>query len=127
MSNWWANKLGTPQAPVQPQVPQVPQQPAYRAPSYTPPPPMVNPELEGHVIPESAYSGRCPNCSSGNYGKTTPEAKARCYDCGYPIQQSGSGLGRGISIPGASGGPSTPAKQVSTSNNFNPGTIIGRI
>jgi hypothetical protein len=56
----------------------------------------------------------------------TPEARARCYDCGYPIQQSGSGVGRGIQSGQPSGGPAAPARQVAT-GGFNPTTIIGHI
>ena len=121
-NNWWANKLGAPQQPQQ-TVWDAPSAPPVQRPAV----PYVSPELQGRAMPESAAaSSRCPNCGSGNYGKTSPEAKARCYDCGYPIQQSGSGLGRGIST-GGGGGAVVPAKQVSTSNNFNPGVIIDRI
>jgi hypothetical protein len=144
MSNWWADKLGTPRQPQQqPQQPRLPEQqvpvvqpgmtPQY--PGYTPnqgyPPvtqqPTYNPELAGHTLPASATdASRCPNCSSGNYGKmpSMPEAKARCYDCGYPIQQSGSGM-PGVRVP--TNGNTQAAKQLSTQNNFNPGTIVDRI
>lgn len=139
MSNWWADKLGTPRQPQQ--QPRLPEQqvpvtnpgvtPQY--PGYTPnqgyPPvtqqPPYNPELVGRTLPASAVNAsRCPNCSSGNYGKMTAETAARCYDCGYPIQQSGSGM-PGVRIP--TNGNTEAAKQVSTANNFNPGTIVDRI
>lgn len=130
MSNsWWADKLGTgqpqgqrPATPVQPTyVPQV-QNPAYPAQT---PQQMLNPELAGHRLPPSAASGNCPNCGSGNYGGTA-ETKARCYDCGYPIQQSGSGT-PGVRIPNAGSGAVEAAKQLNTANNYNPGQIIDRI
>jgi len=140
MSNsWWADKLnnGQPQAPryVPPTAPVQPVQPGITTPypTYTPnqgyppvsQPATYNPELDGHRLPASATSpSRCPNCSSGNYGRSTPETAARCYDCGYPIQQSGSGM-PGMRIP--SNGSTQAAKQVSTANNFNPGTIVDRI
>lgn len=117
MSDWWSKKL----ANTQPQTTQAPIQST---------PPVVQPEPRTHTpsgnrLPESAaLASRCPNCSSGNYGKVSPEAKARCYDCGYPIQQSGSGA-PGVRVP--TEGPVQPAKQISTSNNFNPTTIIGRV
>lgn len=59
-----------------------------------------------------AQAARCPGCSSENYGGPAGYQQ-RCYDCGYPIQQSGSGLGKGIISQGAkSAGPVTPALQV---------------
>jgi hypothetical protein len=121
MSNsWWANKLGTQQPqqaqnylpPVSPQAPMVPQQQAPQ---------------QGQRLPNSATSyDRCPNCASGNYGKMPgfPEAKARCYDCGYPIVQSGTGM-PGMHIP--SNGNTVAATQINTANNFNPNVIVDRI
>jgi hypothetical protein len=35
-------------------------------------------------------------------------------------------MGKGVSQQGG-GGPATPARQISTANNFNPQTIIGKI
>lgn len=140
MSNsWWADKLGNgqPQTPryVPPTPPAQPVQPGYTQPyqGVTPntayPPvtqqPYIDPSLEGHKLPASAMApSRCPNCSSGNYGKMTPETAPRCYDCGYPLQQSGSGM-PGVRVP--TNGNTEAAKQVSTANNFNPQTIVDRI
>ena len=120
-SSWWANKLGS-QTPARTESPSVPPAPSY--PAQTPQPPAVNPELENRRLPASATSPeRCPNCASGNYGRTTPESRARCYDCGYPIVQSGSGI-PGVRVP--SEGPTQAAKQVGT-GGFNPTTIVDRI
>ena len=131
MSNsWWADKLGNGQAPAQ--RPAAPAQPIYTQqpvnpgyPAQTPQQPYVNPELAGRRLPPSASSGNCPNCGSGNYGGTA-ETKPRCYDCGYPIQQSGSGT-PGVRIPNAGSGAVAAAKQLNTGNNYNPGQIIDRI
>ena len=49
--------------------------------------------------------------------------RARCYDCGYPIMQSTSG----VSAVNNDGGKPTPAVQVHGINNFQPGEIVGRI
>lgn len=119
-SNWWANKLGgTPQT--QPQQ----QQPTY--PATTPQPVYLPPDVRDHRLPASATeASSCPGCGSGNYGRTSPEAKARCYDCGYPLVQSGSGMGKGITGGPSASGPATPAKQIAT-GGFNPQTIVGRI
>jgi hypothetical protein len=117
--------MGTPQqAPASPTPPYTPPQPA----PYNPVPQQPVPGEAPQRLPDSAQtSSRCPGCGSGNYGKSAmaPEAKARCYDCGYPVVQSGSGVGTGISQ--ANGGPAIPAKQISTANNWNPQGIIGHI
>jgi hypothetical protein len=118
-NNWWANKLGTPAPQQSTPAPQyVAPQPAQYAP---PAQPQYPPSHQ--TQPQAA---RCPGCGSGNYGGATPESRARCYDCGYPIQQSASGAGTGIVGQGGSGGPATPATQVAT-GGFNPTTIIGHI
>lgn len=124
MSNsWWTSKLGgsQPQTPSYPayQPPVQPQAAPYQAPQ--------QPQQGAPRLPASAMSSSyCPNCASGNYGSTTPESRARCYDCGYPIVQSASGT-PGIRVPGANGGSVEATKQISTQNNFNPGTFIGKI
>ena len=122
-NNWWATKLG-----VQPAAPAAPAPtPPYTPPTPTPYNPSPQQVPEQPRLPQSATTAsRCPGCGSGNYGSIDPAIKARCYDCGYPIQQSGSGTGTGVSGPQASG-PATPARQISTANNFNPQGIIGRI
>jgi len=75
-------------------------------------------------------SGACPECRSGNYMKVGsiatqngPQDAWRCYDCGYPKVQSGSGAG-GVNIPSA--GPTQKAFQVPT-GGWNPTTIIGKL
>ena len=115
-SNWWSNKLGTTPQPQQPNMPQ--QQPVYQQPTQQP----QSYPTSQQTVP---MTPRCPGCNSGNYGGTA-ESRPRCYDCGYPIQQSGSGAGTGIVGQGGGGGPATPATQVPT-GGFNPTTIIGRL
>jgi hypothetical protein len=111
-SNWWANKLGTTPAPI-PTATQLPQQPMYQPqpqqPQYTPP----------------VASNNCPGCGSGNYS-AAGGGRARCYDCGYPIQQSGSGMGKGIVSGPQPTGPVQAAVQVA-SGGWNPTTIIGKL
>lgn len=123
-SNWWANKIG---APVPNQVPSTP--------PYSPPQPQpFNPGVPQSPLPESQprlpesaqTSSRCPGCGSGNYGKSAmaPEARARCYDCGYPVVQAGTGMN---GVGNSANGPAQPSRQVSTANNYNPQGIIGHI
>jgi hypothetical protein len=119
-NNWWAQKLGS-----------QPQQPATPQPQYVAPQPAQYAQPQQPTYPPSqqtqAQAARCPGCGSGNYGGATPESRPRCYDCGYPIQQSGSGVGTGIvGQGGQSSWPATPATQVPT-GGFNPTTIIGHI
>ena len=117
MSNdWWQKKMGAPtpqQQPVQMPAQTQTQQPTQQQPSY--------PQTQK----ASAPTPRCPSCSSANYVGSA-ETRARCYDCGYPIQQSGTGT-PGIRNPNTASGPVEPAKQINTQNNFNPQTIIGHI
>ena len=122
-SNWWAGKIGTPVSTNQPTPPYTPPAPA----PYNPIPQPPAPQQTTRTPEASSAASRCPGCGSGNYGRSqmAPEAKARCYDCGYPVVQSGSGVGTGIQQPG--GGPATPARQISTANNWNPQGIIGHI
>jgi hypothetical protein len=117
-SSWWANKLGT-QQPAQPARTMQPTQPAQVQQPNPVPPQQYNTPPVNYTPAE-----RCPGCGSGNYGGATPEARKRCYDCGYPIQQSGSGS-FGVQGP-RSQGPTQPAKQVA-SGGFNPTTIIGKL
>lgn len=116
-SNWWAKKLNTPIPQQQPQY-VAPQPATYAQPSQASYPPSQQ------MTPQAP---RCPGCGSGNYGGATAESRPRCYDCGYPIVQSGTGVGRGIIGQGSSdAGPATPAKQVQT-GGWNPTTIIGKL
>lgn len=119
MSDWWARKLNAPQQPQQPQpratVPLQQPQPQYQAtqPQYPP-------------SESIRMSPRCPGCGGSNY-MGAEGTRPRCYDCGYPIQQSGSGVGAGIVTPTVkSDGPTQAAKQVD-SGGWNPTTIIGKL
>ena len=122
-NNWWANKLGTPQQPAQAQPPlaPVPQQYTPQQPAY----PQQPTQIQYPPSQQIQTTPRCPGCGSGNYA-SLEGAKARCYDCGYPLQQSGSGLGKGIVGGPKASGPVQPARQV-PSGGFNPQTIIGHI
>jgi len=130
-SDWFAKRMGAPVQPapsyVQPPMAPVPQQFTPQNPSY---PTQQEVQPQQHQRPMTS-SRNCPGCGSGNYAKVGNSASQggsfevfRCYDCGYPVQQTGSGIG---STGGtAAGGPAIPAKQVPT-GGFNPTTIIGHI
>jgi ribosomal protein S27AE len=125
-SNWWANKLGgapssTPTPAVTPPTGNV-----YRA---TPGAPntQVNYDPNQDQLVTKAQSARasdrCPACYSGNYMASPAGGRMRCYDCGYPIVQQGSGL----SGTGTGNGPVVASKQVGQNGGFNPTTIVGRL
>jgi len=111
-SNWWANKLGAAPTPI-PTATQPPQQPVYQP----------QPQQPQYIPPVA--SNNCPGCGSGNYS-AAGGGRARCYDCGYPIQQSGSGMGKGIVSGPQPTGPVQAAVQVET-GGWNPTTIIGKL
>lgn len=125
MSNadWWAKKLGNSQPAQQgrpsamPPMPQS-QQPMVQMPAFQQ---QANPAEKAQSARQTAT---CPECGSGNY-MAVANAAARCYDCGYPIQQSGSRYG---SLTGATvEGSAKQAAGNDTTNNYNPQGIIGSI
>ena len=125
MSNadWWAKQLNTqpaaqpPARPInnpmpssqQPMTPyQAPQQPA---------PPLSKAQ-------SASQTQLCPECGGNNY-MSVQNAAPRCYDCGYPISQSGSRYG---SLTGAKvEGSAKAARGNDIASNWNPQGIIGRI
>ena len=127
-NDWWAAKLGG-QKPTTTSTPATSPSPGnvYRA---TPGAPntQVNYDPNQDQLVTKAQSARtsdrCPGCGSGNYMSSPAGGRPRCYDCGYPIVQAGTGAG----MPsGSSSGPTTAAKQVNQSGGFNPNVIVDRI
>lgn len=127
MSNWWADKLGTQPAPRQQGAPTSPLPNVRYVPEGTvhSTPVTYDPSADQLVQKSQAakQSERCPGCNSGNYFAPPGMTRNRCYDCGYPIVQSGTGAG----FPSGNSGPATPAKQMSQGNGFNPTVIVDRI
>lgn len=121
-ADWWAKKLsgGTPSAPVGRPDP-TPAMP----PSQQPMTPMPVFQPQTTKAQSAAMAATCPDCGSGNFMAPTPQIAPRCYDCGYPIQQSGSRFGglAGAHVEGAA----KAAAGNDTTNNWNPQGIIGRI
>ncbi len=121
-ANWWANKLG--QQPAQQSRPaDIPMPPSQQPMTpYVAPQPMVNQNVS--KAQSASQTQSCPNCSSSNY-MSVGGAKLRCYDCGYPLEQSGSRYG---SLTTAKvEGSTKSARGNDVTNNFNPQQIIGRI
>lgn len=120
-ANWWANKLGQQQPAQQPRPVNMPMPPSQQPMTpYTPP--VANPNVS--KAQSALQNQSCPNCASNNY-MSVAGAKLRCYDCGYPLEQSGSRYG---SLTGAKvEGSAKSARGNDSTNNFNPQQIIGRI
>jgi len=123
-NDWWTKKLNT-----QPSVPSVPptspRQPVpYRYAPASNVPVEYDPNADQTVTKaQSARQvDRCPGCNSGNYMAPQGTNLRRCYDCGYPLVQSGTGTG----IP-TDGAPAKPAKQPAVGSGFNPQTIVERL
>jgi hypothetical protein len=120
-ADWWAKKLAqtTPQAP--PRSDGVLPAP----PSQQPLAPMPNFQPQTTTRAQSAnQTSACPDCGSANY-MSVANAAPRCFDCGYPLEQSGSRYG---SLAGAHvEGSAKSSKGNDPTNNWNPQGIIGRI
>lgn len=127
MSNWWANRLqsqGGPQSRTRPtNLPARQQRPQYQ--QQPPPPPEEEPApvqpSSQRRPPSSMQDDHCPSCGSGNYMAAPGSNYHRCYECGYPIVQSGTGVG-GVKTDGTV----KKATQVE-GGGYRPSTIIGRV
>jgi len=119
-ADWWAKQLGT--QPAQAARPADMPMPPSQQPmtTYTPPQPQVQ-QTKAHSANQTQM---CPNCSGNNY-MAVANAAPRCYDCGYPLEQSGSRYGSltGAKVEGSAKG----AIGNDTASNWNPQGIIGRI
>jgi hypothetical protein len=131
-NSWWAARAGgAPLPPLQP----APQVPLNRPPGqYGGLPVQYNAQEDTLTAQSKAAATRnahpttCPNCAGGNYVKVGTGANERgsfdvmrCYDCGFPLLQTGSGA-----TTSRGSGPATPAQQP-VSGGWNPSTIVDRI
>lgn len=124
MTDFWSRRLGGTSPPMgnSTATPSAlhPQLPVTH--NWSPPPatPQGNPKA-----PSSLSNRSCPECASSNYTGGQGSTMTRCYDCGYNPrfgQQSGAG-----GLPADKSSPARAARQVSTENNYQPMTVIGRI
>jgi len=124
-ADWWAKQLGAqPQAPQQ--VPVAAPRPANNPmpPSQQPMTQFQQPQQPASRAQSASQTASCPECGGTNY-MSVQKAAARCYDCGYPISQSGSRYG---SLTGAKvEGSAKSAMGNDTQSNWNPQGIIGRV
>lgn len=123
-SDWWARKLGTqPQAPQGRPDPMPPMPPSQQP--MAPMPTFQQPQTQATKAQSARSTDTCPDCGSSNYFSATPQTSLRCYDCGYPIQQSGSRYG-GLAGAVVEGSAKAATGNDST-NNWNPNTFVGKI
>jgi ribosomal protein L37E len=125
MSNadWWAAKLAAvnPTPPSTPREANMPSMPPSQQPMATMPP-IASPSSER--AQSANQTALCPECGSSNY-LSVQNAATRCFDCGYPLEQSGSKYGSltGARVEGSAKG----AVGNDVTSNWNPQGIIGRI
>ncbi|MFE6739776.1 hypothetical protein [Streptomyces tubercidicus] len=106
----------------------VPQTPAPQQPPEPLPDAAQEPDAEAQSRDRAQWAKQpaqsCPSCSSSNYlaHPDQPTVRARCYDCGYPVSQSGSGL----RLRTEASGPVQEARQTAASktNDFNPQNVF---
>lgn len=124
MSNadWWAKQLGG-----QPAAPAARPADMPMPPSQQPMTPYVPPQQQAPLskAQSAKQTQTCPDCGSNNYMSPAQNVGLRCYDCGYPIQQSGSKFGAltGAKVEGNT--KSSIGNDIQS--NWNPQGIIGRI
>lgn len=107
---WWNRPLTpVPQPAVQQTQPSAPEQPA---------------EPDTSRAQHAQHTQHCPGCGDDSYGghPEQQQARPRCFACGYPVVQSGSGA----AVRGDGGGEIQAARQTEASrtNNFNPQKIV---
>jgi hypothetical protein len=93
-------------------------------PSQLPMPSMPTFQQQTERAQSAKQTATCPDCGSTNY-MSVATSPPRCFDCGYPVEQSGSRYG---SLAGAHvEGATKSALGNDKTNNYNPTNIIGRI
>ena len=123
-ADWFAKKLGQQAVPQQGRPNPTPPMPPSQVPMAPMPQQFQQVNDPSRLAQSASQTQSCPDCGSGNYF-AFQNTQARCYDCGYPISQSGSKYGS-LSTARVEGGTSM-AQGNNTTNNYNPQTIIGRI
>lgn len=124
MSNadWWSKQLGTQPQVSQPRSADIPVPPSQQPMTRFEQPVPQQPVTKAQSVKQTQT---CPDCGSANYMSPAQNVGLRCYDCGYPIQQSGSKFG---ALTGAKvEGPVKSSIGNDVQSNWNPQGIIGRI
>jgi ribosomal protein S27AE len=124
-NDWWSKKLSNPSSTQSTPPTSPPASNVYRAPQQTPNVQVSYDPNQDQLVTRAQSARdqeRCPGCMSGNYMAPVGTQRKRCYDCGYPIVQAGTGVGGT-----GQGGSPIAAKQPSQGGGFNPTVIVDRI
>jgi hypothetical protein len=118
MNDFYSKRFGGPAHPAGPP----PQRPAAAPPA---PPPPTEPHYQ-RPTPSSLDDEHCPSCASANYMRSPqhPNTAKKCFDCGYPLVQSGTGVG-GVGSKGTDGTVHKATQPAS--GGYHPTTIVGRV
>lgn len=121
-ADWWAQKLNGNQGQQFRPDPTPPMPPSQLP--MTPMPTIQQPSPAGRA--QSAQQTQlCPECGSNNYMSPDRNTAPRCFDCGYPVNQSGSRYGN-LSTARVEGAAKAATGNDAT-NNWNPQGIIGHL
>lgn len=119
-SDWWAARLAK-QQPA-PQQPAPTYQPQYQQPQQQVPQQPDPEQAARNKARHTTKTGICPECGSDNYMAMGNSNASRCFDCGYPVMQSTSGM-----HATSDGKAAKPARQPSMGSGYNPQVIIGTV
>jgi hypothetical protein len=125
-ADWWAQKLAgnNPNQGQQFRPDPTPPMPPSQIPMSAMPTLQQVPNPAGRA--QSAQQTQtCPECGSNNFMSPDRNTAPRCFECGYPVNQSGSRYGN-LSTARVEG-TAKASMGNDTTSNWNPQGIIGRI
>lgn len=123
-ANWWAQKLNGTQSVQQNRPDPTPPMPPTQSPM-TPMPTFQQAPNPAGRAQSAQQTQTCPECGSTNYMSPDRNTAPRCFDCGYPVNQSGSRYGN-LSTARVEGAAQASLGNDATSN-WNPQGIIGHL
>lgn len=124
-ADWWAQKLaGNPNQGQQFRPDPTPPMPPSQIPMPAMPTLQQGTNSAGRA--QSAQQTQtCPECGSNNFMSPDARTAPRCFECGYPVNQSGSRYGN-LSTARVEG-PAQAATGNDATSNWNPQGIIGHV
>lgn len=125
-ADWWASRLAgnTSNQGQQFRPDPTPPMPASQLPM-TPMPTLQQASTPAGRAQSATQTQLCPECGSNNFMSPDRNTAPRCFECGYPVNQSGSRYGN-LSTARVEGNAQASLGN-DTASNWNPQGIIGRI
>lgn len=125
-ADWWASRLAgnTSNQGQQFRPDPTPPMPASQLPM-TPMPTLQQASNPAGRAQSATQTQLCPECGSNNFMSPDRNTAPRCFECGYPVNQSGSRYGN-LSTARVEGNAQASLGN-DTASNWNPQGIIGRI